>query len=106
MLQLFFYRHPTNAIRHEEDIACINFFTYKDDDNLIIVCEDDGRGVEQNEKEKIFEPGYGKNTGFGLYLSREVLDITEMKIKETGTPGKGARFEIIIPPIMYRYGET
>lgn len=106
LISKVFFNLIENAIRHEEDIACINFFTYKDDDNLIIVCEDDGRGVEQNEKEKIFEPGYGKNTGFGLYLSREVLDITEMKIKETGTPGKGARFEIIIPPIMYRYGET
>jgi signal transduction histidine kinase len=66
-------------------------------DGTIIVCEDDGEGIPVEEKEKVFERGFGKNTGLGLFLSRENLDITGITIKETGEPGKGARFEIAVP---------
>lgn len=51
----------------------------------------------------IFNLGFGKNTGFGLAISREILDITGITIRETGEPGKGARFEIIVPNGEYRH---
>jgi signal transduction histidine kinase len=54
------------------------------------------------EKEKIFERGFGKNTGFGLAISRDILDITGITIRETGEPGRGARFEITVPQGMWR----
>jgi signal transduction histidine kinase len=47
--------------------------------------------------ERIFEQGFGKNTGLGLFLSREILAITGITITENGVPGKGARFEITVP---------
>jgi signal transduction histidine kinase len=50
----------------------------------------------------IFERCFGKNTGMGLYLSREILAITGITIRETGEPGKGARFEIVVPKGAYR----
>jgi signal transduction histidine kinase len=53
-------------------------------------------------KEKIFERGFGKNTGLGLFLAREILVITGITITENGTPGKGARFEITVPKGMWR----
>ncbi|MEI6293944.1 MAG: ATP-binding protein, partial [Methanomicrobiales archaeon] len=68
----------------------------------IILCEDDGIGVAADEKEKIFERGFGKNTGLGLFISREILDITGIRITETGEPGKGARFEIKVPKGKFR----
>ena len=34
---------------------------------------------------------------FGLYLMREILAITGITIRETGEPGKGARFEMVVP---------
>ena len=37
------------------------------------------------------------NTGLGLFLSREILTITGIAIRETGIPGKGARFEMMCP---------
>jgi signal transduction histidine kinase len=66
------------------------------------VCEDDGNGILAEEKEMIFERGYGKNTGMGLFLAREILDITGITIRETGEPGKGARFEMTVPEGAYR----
>jgi len=42
----------------------------------VMVCEDDGDGVVAEEMEKIFERGFGKNTGLGLALAREIFSIT------------------------------
>ena len=36
------------------------------------------------------EHGFGENTGLGLFLAREILNITGITIVETGDPGKGA----------------
>jgi len=51
----------------------------------------------EDMKERIFRKGVGKNTGLGLFLTREILDITGLSITETGNEGEGARFEIAIP---------
>jgi Signal transduction histidine kinase len=53
--------------------------------------------VEEDEKELIFEREYGKLIGYGLFVSREILSITDITIRETGEPDKGVRFEIFIP---------
>jgi len=58
---------------------------------------DDGIGIPLDKKEKIFGKGYGSHTGFGLFLSRDILAITGLAIHETGIDGKGARFEISGP---------
>jgi signal transduction histidine kinase len=67
------------------------------------VCEDDGDGVLTEEKEKILERGFGKNNGLGLALSREILAITGITIRETGESGKGARFEMTVPEGAWRH---
>jgi hypothetical protein len=38
-----------------------------------------------------------------MYLSREILSITGISIRESGTYGKGARFEIRVPEGAYRF---
>ena len=59
--------------------------------------------VARGEKEKIFGRGYGKNTGWGLFLSREILAITGMSIRENGVPGEGARFLLTVPGGSWKY---
>lgn len=49
-----------------------------------------------------FERGFGKNTGLGLFLAREILGITRIAIAETGVYGQGARFEMLVPEGGYR----
>ncbi|HWQ67818.1 MAG TPA: PAS domain S-box protein [Methanospirillum sp.] len=92
-----FYNLVDNAVRHGGKIKSIRFSALKRGSDLVVVCEDDGDGVPAEDKEKIFERGYGKNTGHGLFLSREILSITGLTIRECGDFGKGARFEILIP---------
>jgi len=96
------YNLIDNAVRHAGNITSIRFSAERRGDNYIIVCEDDGTGVPVDEKEKIFNQGYGKNTGLGLFLAQEILSITGIMIRETGVPRKGARFEIIVPKGAYR----
>ncbi len=99
-----FYNLMDNAVRYGGKITTIRFSVEQRDDDHVMVCEDDGDGVVVEEKEKIFDRGFGKNTGLGLALSREILDITGITIKETGEPGKGARFEMTVPKGAWRLG--
>ncbi|HMA05328.1 MAG TPA: PAS domain-containing sensor histidine kinase [Methanomicrobiales archaeon] len=91
-----------NAGRHGERVTAIRIFTREDGAGLVVSVEDDGIGVLADQKEKIFELGFGRHTGYGLYLAREILSIGGFSIRETGDPGKGARFEIRIPRGRYQ----
>ena len=97
-----FYNLMDNAVRYGGKITTIRFSTLESGEDHLIVCEDDGDGVIAGEKEKIFERGFGKNTGLGLALSREILSITGITITETGETGKGARFVMTVPKGAWR----
>ena len=101
-----FYNIMENAVRYGSRITTIRFFLEEQNGDHIIVCEDDGPGIPHAEKEKIFERGFGKNTGLGLFLAREILSITGIAITETGEPGKGARFEMAIPHGAFRRSDV
>ena len=104
LLERGVYNLVENALRHGGNLTRIGFSTLQEDDCLLIVCKDDGEGVPGTEKESIFERRYYKNTGFGLFLAREILAITGLSIRETGVPGEGARFELLVPKGLYRPG--
>ncbi|PWR75544.1 hypothetical protein DLD82_04040 [Methanospirillum stamsii] len=95
-----------NSLRHGEHVKNIRFKSIEKGEDLILEYCDDGIGIPDSEKEKIFERGYGKNTGMGLFLSREILAITNLVMQETGTFGKGVKFIIIIPKDSYRFQES
>ncbi|MDD3407730.1 MAG: PAS domain S-box protein [Methanomicrobium sp.] len=96
------YNLIDNAVRHGETITEISFYSKTSDSGLVIYCEDDGVGISEDVKEKIFRREHYKNSGLGLFLSREILAITGLTIIETGTPGSGARFEIHVPSGMFK----
>jgi len=102
MIKVFF-NLVDNAKRYGEKITYIRFFGEERIDGYVIICEDDGVGIEEKFKLKIFNREFFKHTGFGLNLSREILDITGITITETGKPGIGARFEILVPEGKYRF---
>jgi len=66
-----------------------------------ILVETDGTGFENSIKESLFTQR-DERFGQGLFLAHEICSISDMTIKETGTPAKGTRFEIMIPPEGYR----
>jgi PAS domain S-box-containing protein len=101
MMEKVFFNIMDNARRHAQARSMHITFTVKGATGQLVIS-DDGKGVTKDEKEYIFKRGYGRNTGFGLYLSREILEITGIKIVEEGEEGKGARFVITIPQKRFR----
>lgn len=96
-----------NSRRHGVRVRHIAFSSIQQGSgDLALVYTDDGIGVQETDKERIFDKGFGKNTGLGLFLSAAILSITGLKIRETGTYGKGARFEIIVPQGKYRLSDA
>jgi PAS domain S-box-containing protein len=99
------YNLIDNALRYGGDqLTTIRITSHETGAGLVLCYEDDGAGISPDDKKHLFERGFGKNTGLGLFLSREILSITGITIAETGEPGKGARFEITVPKGEYRFG--
>jgi PAS domain S-box-containing protein len=105
LLEKVFYNLVENALRYGREQTRITFSSLLKDEHITIVCEDNGEGVPEEFKEAIFKRQHFKHTGFGLFLSREILGITGLSIRESGEPGKGARFEIIVPPGYFHIDE-
>jgi PAS domain S-box-containing protein len=104
LLRKVFFNLVDNALRHGGDaMTRIQVSLHKSGKGLTISFGDNGSGIPGEEKEMIFERGYGKNTGYGLSLIREILANTGITISETGEPGRGARFEMNVPTEGYRY---
>ena len=101
-LKKVFFNLVDNALRYAEHVTKITVSFRESEKGLDLFFEDNGIGIPFDEKEKIFERGYGKNIGYGLFMVREILAITELTIQETGEPGKGARYEIHVPKRYYR----
>ncbi|MDD1715835.1 MAG: HAMP domain-containing histidine kinase, partial [Methanolinea sp.] len=102
MLEKVFSNLFDNSLRHGQRVTEIRVSYRMSGEDLVVVWEDNGIGIADKEKERIFDPGFGKNTGLGMYLAREILSLTGITIRETGEAGKGARFEITAPKGHYR----
>ena len=92
----------TNAEQHGERAKSMRISHRQQGDDLVIILEDDGVGVREDMKEKIFQRCYERRYGYGLFLIREILSITDIGIRETGEFGQGARFELLVPKERYR----
>jgi PAS domain S-box-containing protein len=103
ILNKVFYNLLDNAARHGQKVSTITVLAQEVPEGLLILWEDNGVGIPADEKVKIFSKNYGKHTGLGLFLAHEILSITGITIKETGEPGRGARFEILVPTGSYRF---
>jgi signal transduction histidine kinase len=67
---------------------------------LKFVVENTGEGIRNEFKEKIFEAFFTtkpQGTGLGLAIVKKFIELHNGTIRETGTPGKSTRFEILIP---------
>ena len=100
------YNIAENSVRHGENTTLITCESAIINDSFILVMEDDGKGILEEEKSRIFEPGFGKNTGLGLSFCMDILNYSGILIKETGKAGSGARFEILFPPGTWREKKT
>jgi PAS domain S-box-containing protein len=97
MLTTIFSNLIDNTIKYGEKTTQIKIYTEKTDDNVKIVYEDDGVGISIGDKMRLFEKGFGKGTGYGLFLIKRTCEIYGWHISEEGEPGKGVKFIMSIP---------
>jgi signal transduction histidine kinase len=102
LIEKVFYNLMENSVRHGEHVTTMTVSCHETPEGLVIVYTDNGIGIPKEDKERIFLRGFGKNTGLGMFLSREILGITGIMIHETGEQGTGVRFEISVPLENYR----
>jgi PAS domain S-box-containing protein len=104
LFEKVFYNLLDNALKYGgASMTKIRIGSHDTSDGLVLICEDNGVGITKEDKSRLFTQGFGKNTGLGLFLIREILAITGISIRETGEPGGGCRFEMIVPAIAYRF---
>jgi len=92
-----------NTLTHGKKATRVTLRYTSGPESITIIYEDDGVGIPDTIKEEVFSPDFQKTKALGLFLAREILEITGITIRETGTPGQGARFEIIVPRGAYRF---
>ncbi len=102
LLEMVFYILAENVLKYAHSATAVKLWYEIIPGECLLMFEDNGNGIEIDLKERIFEQWYGEQKGLGLFLSREILAITGLSIRENGEPGSGARFEIHIPDKMYR----
>jgi PAS domain S-box-containing protein len=99
-LRQLFYNFIDNTRKYGKKTTAIRVHYEKTkQDELQLIYEDDGVGISTENKSKLFMEGFstGGSTGFGMFLSKKMIDVYGWVIQETGKPGKGARFVITIP---------
>ena len=94
---------PENSLRHSNGRIKNIVVTYRETANGLDLCfSDDGAGIPKEKKQQIFEYDAGGHAGIGLFICRQIVEVTDMTIQETGIEGKGARFVIHVPSEGYR----
>jgi len=79
----------------------IGFEIIRETDNLVICIHDNGCGMDNKTKEKIFNLFFSskstKGTGFGLYISNSIVKQHGGSIQVSSIKGKETDFKIILP---------
>ena len=67
---------------------------------MSLFYEDNGIGIPETNKPKLFKAGFttGKGSGLGLFLIKKMMDVYGWTITEEGEPGKGQN---LLYPFLY-----
>lgn len=91
-----------NAIRHSRPGGAVRLRAALQDEQLLLAVEDDGEGIPYGQQARIFEPfvqiGASRGgAGLGLALCREIVQLHGGQITLQSHPGRGARFQLLLP---------
>ncbi|KXB06616.1 hypothetical protein AKJ51_03390 [candidate division MSBL1 archaeon SCGC-AAA382A20] len=97
LLDRMFSNIIENAIQHSEG-SKIRIHGEIGEDEIVCIIEDDGKGIPDRKKDKIFDQGYTtdkkRGTGLGMFLVKTLLDIYGGSIEVKDSELGGARFDV------------
>ena len=72
---------------------------------VVLECEDEGRGIEDEELEKVFEPFFTTKrdeggTGLGLSVAQSIVRDAGGEIEIDSKPGRGTTVRVVLPAIL------
>ncbi|PKM90912.1 MAG: sensor histidine kinase [Firmicutes bacterium HGW-Firmicutes-12] len=98
------YNVLTNAYKYTSSEGKVTVKYEKQNKEMLIIIEDNGKGIKKEEQTKIFDAYYRSNNdnrtsgeGLGLFLAKENLQKIMGTIRVESELGKGSRFIIKIP---------
>ena len=91
-----------NAIKFTDAPGLITLKAYPDSENVILEVKDSGRGITDNEQEKIFKKFWQpdrkhKGAGLGLYIVKRIVDAHRGRIEVRSKLGQGTTFTVRLP---------
>ncbi len=99
LLRQIFHNFIDNSVKHGEKVTKIRVY-YREEQNCTkLVYEDDGVGVPEANKPRLFSEGFttGNGSGLGLMLVKKIVESYGWAITEEGQPGVGVKFVMSIP---------
>jgi PAS domain S-box-containing protein len=98
LLTQVFHNFIDNSLKYGEKISKIRIrYETVGENELNLIYEDNGVGVLDSMRANLFKEGYGKSTGYGLYLIKKICEDYGWTVQETGKTGVGAQFTMNIP---------
>jgi signal transduction histidine kinase len=99
LLRQVFYNLIENSLKHGQKVTQIKFYFTKQGKQTKLIYEDNGVGIPQASKSRLFTEGFTtrNSTGLGLAMIRKILQVYGWIISEEGEAGKGIRFVISMP---------
>lgn len=93
-----------NAIKYSEKQSLISVLLQKNDDKIIFEVKDEGIGIDEEERTKIFDKFYrignedtraSKGTGLGLYIVKRLVTFHNGTIRVSKNVPKGSVFSVV-----------
>ncbi len=99
LLEELFTNLLENSLTHS-NCENIEISKYGEGEDLVVVFEDDGKGIPDDKKEKILEKRYkregSKGSGLGMYLVKRILETYDGDIEVKDSEMGGVRFDIYL----------
>jgi len=92
--------NAAQAIEHERGRIVVA--TQALDRRVLVVVEDNGKGIEAEHLPRVFDPFFttkpvGQGTGMGLAISHQIVEQHGGAIRVSSKPGTGTRFLVVLP---------
>ena len=94
----------SNAIKFSPDNGLVRILLYGDGNNLIISISDNGIGMSEEIRKRVFEKFYqgdlsrsSQGNGLGLTLAKRIVDLHCGEISVSSEEGRGATFTVTLP---------
>lgn len=110
-MEIIFNNILSNAVKFNSDGGKVEIEIDGCSENITISISDNGIGIEEQDRERIFEEFYRvrneatkdiKGSGLGLSIVSKIVGLYNGQIELESTPGEGSKFTILLPRDMVK----